>query len=87
MDDTTTIKELKEMALAFRDERDWAQFHTPKDLAVALSIEAAELLEDIDLVLREINNMDPDDPDTPGMIRSLIDQRDILFKINVKHTL
>jgi hypothetical protein len=49
--------------------------------------EAAELLEDIDLVLREIKNMDPGDPETPAMIRSLIDQRDILFKINVKHTL
>ena len=49
--------------------------------------EAAELLEDIDLVLREIKNMDPGDPDSPAMIRSLIDQRDILFKINVKHTL
>ena len=29
----------------FRDERDWAQFHNPKDLAVALNIEAGELLE------------------------------------------
>jgi|SRR5271169_5706638 len=31
--------------LRFRDERDWAQFHTPKNLATALSIEAAELQE------------------------------------------
>lgn len=29
----------------FRDERDWAQFHNPKDLAIALSIESSELLE------------------------------------------
>ena len=29
----------------FRDERDWAQFHTPKDMAIAISIEASELLE------------------------------------------
>ena len=29
----------------FRDERDWAQFHNPKDMAIALSIEASELLE------------------------------------------
>lgn len=29
----------------FRDERDWQQFHNPKDLSMALSIEAAELLE------------------------------------------
>ena len=29
----------------FRDERDWGQFHQPKDLAIALSVEASELLE------------------------------------------
>jgi len=29
----------------FRDERDWAQFHNPKDMAIAISIEAGELLE------------------------------------------
>ncbi len=29
----------------FRDERDWARFHNPKDLAVSVAIEAAELLE------------------------------------------
>ena len=31
--------------LKFRDDRDWRQFHTPKDLAISLSLEAAELLE------------------------------------------
>lgn len=35
------IKQLK----LFRDERDWKQFHNPKDLSLALSIEASELLE------------------------------------------
>lgn len=35
------INELKK----FRDERDWSQFHNPKDLAIALSIESNELLE------------------------------------------
>src|SRR5690554_6071729 len=29
----------------FRDDRDWEQFHNPKDLAIALNIEASELLE------------------------------------------
>jgi NTP pyrophosphatase (non-canonical NTP hydrolase) len=29
----------------FRDDRDWSRFHTPKDLAIAISIEANELLE------------------------------------------
>jgi dCTP diphosphatase len=31
--------------LKFRDERDWEQFHTPKDLAAAIAIESAELQE------------------------------------------
>jgi NTP pyrophosphatase (non-canonical NTP hydrolase) len=31
--------------LSFRNERDWAQFHNPKDLALAISVEAGELLE------------------------------------------
>ncbi|NQZ53001.1 MAG: nucleotide pyrophosphohydrolase [Piscirickettsiaceae bacterium] len=37
--------ELLEKLIAFRRERDWEQFHNPKDLAISLSIEAAELLE------------------------------------------
>ena len=41
----TQIEDLTEKILAFRDERNWRQFHTPKDLAVSVSIEAAELLE------------------------------------------
>lgn len=36
-----TIKEV----LKFRDDRDWKQFHNPKDLAISISLEAAELLE------------------------------------------
>ena len=39
------IAELRQAAIRFRDERDWAQFHNPKDLALGLSIEAAELCE------------------------------------------
>ncbi|WP_442873617.1 nucleotide pyrophosphohydrolase [Dysosmobacter sp.] len=31
--------------LRFRDDRDWRQFHTPKDLAISMSLEAAEVLE------------------------------------------
>ncbi|MBA4537058.1 nucleotide pyrophosphohydrolase [Bacillus aquiflavi] len=33
------------MVVKFRDERDWRQFHNPKDLALSLSLEASELLE------------------------------------------
>lgn len=39
------IQQLTEILRRFRDERDWAQFHNAKDLALALNIEAAELLE------------------------------------------
>lgn len=39
------IKEITQALLKFRDERDWAQFHNAKDLALALNIEAGELLE------------------------------------------
>ena len=39
------IRELIDLLESFRDERDWAQFHDSKNLALALSIEAAELNE------------------------------------------
>lgn len=39
------IEELTALVVAFRDERDWAQFHDTKNLATAISIEAAELNE------------------------------------------
>lgn len=39
------LKDLTSALLKFRDERDWGQFHNPKDLALALNIEAGELLE------------------------------------------
>jgi len=44
-DRTTTIHTLREQVRAFITARDWDQFHAPKDLAIALSIEAGELLE------------------------------------------
>lgn len=39
------MKEVIDVLKDFRDERDWKQFHNPKDLSLALSIEASELLE------------------------------------------
>jgi len=39
------MHELVKAVLAFRDERDWRQFHNPKDLAISICLEAAELLE------------------------------------------
>ncbi len=45
MDSQTTVEQLKAKVAAFRDARDWKQFHNPKDLAASISIEANELLE------------------------------------------
>jgi NTP pyrophosphatase (non-canonical NTP hydrolase) len=39
------IGEIIEALIKFRDERDWDQFHNPKDLALAINVEAGELLE------------------------------------------
>ncbi len=41
----TDLQTLMDALVRFRDERDWAQFHNPKDLAVAIAVEAGELLE------------------------------------------
>ena len=41
----TDIRKITDELIRLRDERDWAQFHNPKDLAIALNIEAGELLE------------------------------------------
>ena len=40
-----SIKELTEKIVAFRDARNWKQYHNPKDMAISISLEAAELLE------------------------------------------
>lgn len=39
------LDQLRERIVQFRDERNWQQFHNPKDLALSLSLEASELLE------------------------------------------
>ena len=44
-DSNTTIAELRENIRQFVTERDWDQFHSPKNLAMALAVEAAELME------------------------------------------
>lgn len=44
-DSATTVSQLRESVRRFVDQRDWQQFHCPKNLAMALAIEAAELME------------------------------------------
>jgi len=44
-DDQTTVSELRSTIREFVRERDWSRFHAPKNLAMSLAIEAAELME------------------------------------------
>ncbi len=44
--------------LKFRDERNWKQFHNPKDLAIAIQLEASELLEEFLWKTSEEGNVD-----------------------------
>ena len=55
----TDIEEITQAILAFRDERDWAQYHTGKDIAMCLSVEAGELLE-LFLWKTDDNEVDPE---------------------------
>ena len=41
----TDLDRLRDALRAFADARDWGQFHSPKNLAISVSLEAAELLE------------------------------------------
>ncbi|MBC7852182.1 MAG: nucleotide pyrophosphohydrolase [Pirellulaceae bacterium] len=44
-DQNTTLAELRGLVNEFVEERDWRQFHSPKNLSMSLAIEAAELME------------------------------------------
>ena len=44
-DQDTTVAALRELVASFVDQRDWHQFHSPKNLSMSLAIEAAELME------------------------------------------
>lgn len=63
MDDYSKLKKLLKQ---FSEDRDWDQFHTPKNLAAALSVEAAELLE----IFQWLNDAEainsPNDPKIKG---------------------
>lgn len=52
--------ELVEQILAFSRERDWEQFHNPKDLAISISMEAAELLADFQWTGSDLQGKNPE---------------------------
>lgn len=63
-DDRTTLTELKAVVERFVDERDWHSFHNPKNLAMSLAIETAELMEHFQWLTAEQSLAVMDDPQT-----------------------
>jgi NTP pyrophosphatase (non-canonical NTP hydrolase) len=60
-DDRTTLQDLKEKMAQFVHERDWEQFHTPKNLSMSIAIEAAELMEHFQWLTVEASKTLPPD--------------------------
>jgi len=62
-DDRTTTGELKRLIQEFVDERDWGKYHNSKDIAIAINVEAGELLELFEWVREDEIPGLLDDPD------------------------
>ena len=62
-DAQTTVAHLRELVEEFVARRDWHQFHTPKNLAMSLAIEAAELMEHFQWLTPEQSRALADRPD------------------------
>lgn len=60
-DQTTSVAQLREMVRTFVNERNWQQFHAPKNLSMALAIEAAELMEHFQWIGVELSREVKDD--------------------------
>ena len=64
-DKTATLLQLKEQVQKFVDDRDWRKFHSPKNLAMSIAIEASELMEvfqwvgdkELDTLLQDAGNL------------------------------
>ena len=62
-DSDTTIGQLRLLVNDFVDGRDWHQFHTPKNLAMSISIEAAELMEHFQWLELDESRVVAEDPE------------------------
>ena len=59
-DKETTVQDLKQIVRDFVNERDWNQFHSPKNLSMSIAIEAAELMEHFQWIsLEDSTKVDP----------------------------
>ena len=63
---TDPLRDLRDELRAFAAERDWDQFHSPRNLATALAVEAAELLEPFQWLTEEQSRSLP--PDTRAAV-------------------
>lgn len=61
-DATTTVAQLRDILAEFVAERDWSQFHSPKNVSMALAIEAAELMEHFQWLTTEASRRLVEDP-------------------------
>ncbi len=68
-DDVTTIGNLRDLVARFVSERDWQQFHSPKNLSMSLAIEAAELMEHFQWIDIAESRRAADDPAKLAAIR------------------
>lgn len=62
-DGIATLEELKTEVQRFSDERDWHQFHSPKNLSMSLAIEAGELMEHFQWISMQASRELADDPE------------------------
>ena len=62
-DAATTVAELKKLIADFVAERDWSQFHSPKNVSMALAIEAAELMEHFQWLSTDASRRIAEDPE------------------------
>ncbi len=63
IDSDTTVSAIRKLVADFVSERDWNQFHTPKNLAMSLAVEAAELMEHFQWISTEESRALSEQPD------------------------
>lgn len=81
-DATTTVADLKRLVVRFAEERDWGRFHTPKNLAASVAIEAAELLERFQWSTPEESFAVKDDPEALNAVaEEIADVASYLFNL------
>jgi NTP pyrophosphatase (non-canonical NTP hydrolase) len=67
-DTTATIAQLRRIVEEFVERRDWHQFHTPKNLAMSMAIEAAELMEHFQWLTPEQSRAVAHEPEKLGEV-------------------